>query len=580
MPQRTGNPLIDDEEQDYFGASPDEGDPDELELAGIPSAASLVEQSELTPLGPSSADSGHTRGPAAQRYQDALARGASVYDRKKPNIWQTLGAGAVGGVAGWLNSNPKGRPVDASETIQNILYPGQKRREEQYGHELSAASQAAKSEQDTALAGARVGELGARATAEQKRGEAYDKTATAKIAQITKGGGTPLDKYNGLMQIPGMDEEWARAVASTGKAPLTAPEGKFVKVTPELGVKLGLQPNEKGEYLAPQAAIGANLKVENAPPPKGPTNEYEGTLKEFTAPDGTVDYAKANAKYSQTQAARRPVNNINAQVTPGVGGIDQNLTGDEYLAKLPKPFANQVRQIATGKSPLPSGAFARSPEGKQIRDAVFQFDPEFSEQRAQIRKAFTTGKAGDNIGALNTATVHLDQLADAADALHNGTFTPGNQAYNYFSSLFGQPAPTNFEALKNAVAGELANALKGSATDPEIANVSKAIQASASPAALKGAVETNLHTLGAKLHTYQERYQQQIPGDTAWSPVLPSAHAVYQKHGFDPIAAAPQQQGGGQPTTNPNPNGYVKSHVYGGLTYLGGDPNNAASWKK
>jgi len=31
---------------------------------------------------------------------------------------------------------------------------------------------------------------------------------------------------------------------------------------------------------------------------------------------------------------------------------------------------------------------------------------------------------------------------------------------------------------------------------------------------------------------------------------------------------------------NPNPNGYVAGHVYGGMTYLGGDPNNPASWKK
>jgi len=34
------------------------------------------------------------------------------------------------------------------------------------------------------------------------------------------------------------------------------------------------------------------------------------------------------------------------------------------------------------------------------------------------------------------------------------------------------------------------------------------------------------------------------------------------------------------PQGNPNPNGYVVGHVYGGLTYLGPDPNKQSSWKK
>ena len=36
---------------------------------------------------------------------------------------------------------------------------------------------------------------------------------------------------------------------------------------------------------------------------------------------------------------------------------------------------------------------------------------------------------------------------------------------------------------------------------------------------------------------------------------------------------------GTTPATNPNPKGYVPGHVYGGMTYLGGDPNNRASWR-
>lgn len=47
-------------------------------------------------------------------------------------------------------------------------------------------------------------------------------------------------------------------------------------------------------------------------------------------------------------------------------------------------------------------------------------------------------------------------------------------------------------------------------------------------------------------------------------------------------AQQPTQQGASPSSqqANPNPTGYIKNHVYGGLTYLGGDPNNPASWKK
>jgi hypothetical protein len=226
----------------------------------------------------------------------------------------------------------------------------------------------------------------------------------------------------------------------------------------------------------------------------------------------------------------------------GGGGTPQaKLTGDSYLATLPPGMAAQVKAISEGRATMP--AMSRNLLSGQIRNAVFQYDPDYSDQRAQIRKAFTTGADGRNIGALNTATVHLDQLSQAADALKNGSFQPGNSAYNYFSSMLGAPAPTNFSSLKAAVSGELASALKGNATDAEIATMNKNISDAQSPDQLHGAVDTNLHILAAKLGTYQQRYAQQIPGDKVWSPVLPSAKAVYQQHGID-VSGAPSTKTG------------------------------------
>lgn len=248
------------------------------------------------------------------------------------------------------------------------------------------------------------------------------------------------------------------------------------------------------------------------------------------AGDSTKPQAERNAANAALKILKdqRPVTTVNIGA-PGLANTDVNLTGQEFLNSLPKATAAQVRAIAEGRATIPSGS-ARTQAAQQMRNAVFQYDPTYSDQRAQVRKAFTTGTDGRNIGALNTAPVHLDQLADAAAALSNGSFRPGNQIWNSIRSTFGASAPTNFDGLKSAVSSEMATALKGNATDQEIKAINNTIQSSSSPKQLAGIIDTNLDILKAKLNTYKERYDQQLPGDTVYSPVLPSAKAVFDKH--------------------------------------------------
>jgi hypothetical protein len=250
--------------------------------------------------------------------------------------------------------------------------------------------------------------------------------------------------------------------------------------------------------------------------------------------DATADAALK--RLDQSKLAARPVTNVNAGVPNFNANASGNATGADYLATLPRGMQGVVKAVAEGKQALPTGFALAKPYWQDIQAAVLRYDPGWSQQRAEIRKAFTTGADGRNVGALNTATVHLDQLSEASRALGNGSLQPGNQLKNYLTTMFGGAAPDSFDSLKNAVAGEIASALKGQATDVEIANISKTITNAKSPTALAGIVETNLHVLGAKLNTYQERYRQQMPDDTTWSPVLPSARAVFAKHGFDPTA--------------------------------------------
>src|SRR4030095_582331 len=167
---------------------------------------------------------------------------------------------------------------------------------------------------------------------------------------------------------------------------------------------------------------------------------------------------------------------------------------------------------------------------QQKRAALFAYDPGWSEQRAQMRKNLITGPEGQNLGKVNTAIVHLGRLGDMTEAMDTGNFTPTNEMYQYIKGKFGVETITNFELLKDAVAGEMAAALKGNATDVEIEKMGRAIGASSSPAAMLGVVKEGMGILSDKLKTYDERYHAQMPDDP-WSPVLPSATETLRRFG-------------------------------------------------
>lgn len=251
------------------------------------------------------------------------------------------------------------------------------------------------------------------------------------------------------------------------------------------------------------------------------------------------------------QAEADPYGNLGVNKNPIKAPVDASgaeLHGDEYLKTLPPTLAAKVRAVAEGRQPIPTsrGGVLKG-EGKAISDAVYNYDQGFSTQRAQVRSDFAKDK---NIGSLNTAAVHLDQFMDAAAALKNGSFRPGNAAFNAVKEMFGDTAPTNFEMLKNVAVGEAANALKGSATDVEIASIKKGLDRANSPEQFEGALKELMRTYGAKLNTYQERYTQLNPGDKAWSPVLPSAKAAFQKRG---VSESGRPSASGSTTANRKP---------------------------
>jgi hypothetical protein len=253
------------------------------------------------------------------------------------------------------------------------------------------------------------------------------------------------------------------------------------------------------------------------------------------------DPEKALKRLNEYQKAGRPVTNI-APPAPlgkpmGNGGVP--LTGDAFLRTLNPADAARVRAIADGRESPPSTSGGAAKVNGPLIAAVEQFDPTWSKERAKLRTSFTTGPDGRNIGALNTAVVHLDQLHEAAKAMNNGSWQPGNAIYNYFAQKYGAATVTNYASVMNALAGETASALKGNATDPEIAHVMETLQRNMGPEQMEGVALTQLHVLGAKMQTYNERFHAVAPDDP-WTPILPSARAVFARYGFDPTKPAAQ----------------------------------------
>lgn len=126
-----------------------------------------------------------------------------------------------------------------------------------------------------------------------------------------------------------------------------------------------------------------------------------------------------------------------------------------------------------------------------------------------VTKEFTTGTSAKNITAYNTAIAHLGMLDQAAAALHNGDTQVINRIGNEFAAQTGSPAPTNFEAVKDAVAGEVSKTFKGGqATDTEIQQMNHAINAAQSPAQLSGVIKTFTGLMNSKRDALKQQYEQ------------------------------------------------------------------------
>lgn len=163
---------------------------------------------------------------------------------------------------------------------------------------------------------------------------------------------------------------------------------------------------------------------------------------------------------------------------------------------------------------------------------------------AAMAHYMTSGKGGATMTAYRTATDHLDLLGKAAEALQNGDIPAFNRVGNTLAQETGQAAPTNFNAVKSMLSGELANVAKASgATDQEIAEERAQINRASSPEQIAGIIKINQELMDQKAQEMFEQFQAGMQGQpvTTRGGINPSSRTPLTPHG-----------GNGAPVTPPN----------------------------
>ena len=271
-------------------------------------------------------------------------------------------------------------------------------------------------------------------------------------------------------------------------------------------------------------------------------------------PERRAAAGAALKRLDQSKQASRPVvNNLipGVPTAPSTGATAQ-LHGEDYLKTLPASFAARIRQIATGDLPAPTGRAATTGAGGQIMDALMQYDPQYStllgKGRTDELKQFTDthpGSAGGQLIALNTMLHHADLYMDAATALKNGTFKPGNEIYNKIATIFGAAPPTNAALLAQFFASETGKVATGGVpAEGEIKSILSKMSTDGSPEAMEGAAKTLIGIAAGRMIPLKDR-RDKWKLDKLVDILGPDAKAVLQRRGFDPETMKPVQQGGG-----------------------------------
>jgi hypothetical protein len=171
-----------------------------------------------------------------------------------------------------------------------------------------------------------------------------------------------------------------------------------------------------------------------------------------------------------------------------------------------------------------------------------------SHLRAQAagQTAFNSGPLGSKVRSLNVAVDHLETLQGVANALGNGDAQALNRLKQNFQQQFGSAIPTNFDATKQLVAGEVANVVAaGGSTMHDRQEAEAIINRAGSPQQLTGAIKQVKRLMAGQVKGLRLQYQSSTGMDDFETHLLPATRSELES--LDNGGTAAPAQGGRPP---------------------------------
>ena len=223
-----------------------------------------------------------------------------------------------------------------------------------------------------------------------------------------------------------------------------------------------------------------------------------------------------------------------------------------------------AQAILEGRMTPPSSFALRTPYWQTVMGAVFQQDPQFSEQRAELRKGYTVGAQSKEINAINTGMAHVGVLGDAIDALNNGDVKVLNALANQLGVQTGQTPVTTFKTIVNRVGPEISKAYLGAGgSAEERGGNEKDFDPSLSPQQLKSNVAITAQLLRSKIGALQNQWDQNKSDSMPSFEdrfIMPQAKQQLDKWAPQGGGGGAQQTGGGKTITKANVAQAAKDH--------------------
>lgn len=248
-----------------------------------------------------------------------------------------------------------------------------------------------------------------------------------------------------------------------------------------------------------------------------------------------VDPVTGKVKYHNDTAEKIATMKTQAAIDIADKKVDAQAVRDQIKANnalqktlTPAEMQSMAQLIADNKMPAPTGNAMRNPQTIAIMKLVTDINPNYDSKdyKTMMRSegAFATGPEAKAVRSFNVGISHLGTLEGLISALDNGDIQAINKFGNMVASQTGQKAPTEFNAAKKIVSDEIVKAIVGTGggvADREEA--AKTIDASNSPAQLRGVIQTYKELMKGQLEGLAEQYARTTGKDDFEDKFLTSA---------------------------------------------------------